>query len=103
MGARRDMRSGVGQIPKRGHRSPNPEIIGNDAVSQRHVEIATDQDPTTIQVTEVLEPWNIHHGGPSGRFVPYFRAADFLAAAFTLAFLDRRVPTILVRSTRRVE
>ena len=97
------MRPGVGQIPKRGHRSPNPQVIDNDAVSQRHVEVATDQDPTTIQVTEVLQPWNIHLEEPSGRFVPYFRAADFLAAAFTLAFLDRRVPTILVRSTRRVE
>ena len=62
------MRPGVGQIPKRGHRSPNPQVIGNDAVSQRHVEIATDQNPTAVQVAEVLEPWNIHLGEPSGRF-----------------------------------
>ena len=78
-------RAGVPERLQRGQRGPDAEVVGDDAVADRYVEVATHQDPLAGDVAEVLELGNAVDHRCS--------RPDYLFAA----------PTIFARSTRRLE
>ena len=110
---RRHLGSVLLQPPKGGQGSTDPQIIGDLAIDERHVEVGSNQNPLPGDVAEIFEVWNGAHFFAAAFFLAgaffaatllvatalagaFFAAAFFLAGAFFL-------PTISVSSTRRVE
>ncbi|MBS1265881.1 MAG: hypothetical protein MAG471_01743 [Acidimicrobiaceae bacterium] len=88
MRARRYLCPGVDKVGERGQRSPDTKVVLYLTSGQWDVEVTPHQHTATGQVAQVLEFGQFHR--------------VYLRPAFR-AFFVRRVPTIRVRSTSRVE
>jgi hypothetical protein len=55
MGDDHEARATIQQLPKRRQRGPDPGVVGDVAVLQRHVEVDPDEHPLARQVAEVPE------------------------------------------------